>query len=183
MLVSAVLSIKNNDLDAQMPDFHKKIEKTIKKTWKGQAVKAEIFDVKKEGFTFPDRQLYYLKENGKKIGILVINKAYGCHIGGCDDVDESRMSISSTAYEDFYYAIFFNLDLTIKLVKVLEYDSEYGYEICAKRWLQQFVGNKGCDLQYMKDIDGISGATVSAQSIVSDIDNLCWLLSDFTFGN
>ncbi len=63
-------------------------------------------------------------------------------------------------------------------VKVLDYQSEYGYEICAKSWLRQFEGFKGCDLRYNStEVDAISGATVSARSIVEDISNLCWLLT------
>ena len=62
---------------------------------------------------------------------------------------------------------------------MLEYSSDYGYEISSKNWLKQFKGFTGCDLKYGgREVDVISGATVSGKSIVSDISNLCWLLQD-----
>ena len=181
ILATTFLCANQINLSAQLPNFHKKIKKMIKKTWKGENIDIKPLGTNYEKFSFPDRQLYTLKREEKSIGLLAINKAYGCHIDGCDDPSLERTDVSSSGYEDFYYAIFFNLNMTIKFVKVLEYDSEYGYEICGKRWLRQFEGHKGCDLKYEQDIDGISGATVSAQSIISDIANLCWLLSDFEF--
>ena len=37
---------------------------------------------------FPNRSFYTLMEKDSLMGILVINKANGCRIGGCDGVDE-----------------------------------------------------------------------------------------------
>ena len=63
-------------------------------------------------------------------------------------------------------------------VKVLDYQSEYGYEICAKNWLKQFIGKKGCEVNYGNDIDAISGATVSGNAIVTDVQMLCYFLDE-----
>jgi len=46
------------------------------------------------------------------------------------------------------------------------------YEICSKNWLKQFIGYQGNPLRYKADIDGISGATISANSITSDIQDV-----------
>jgi len=53
-----------------------------------------------------------------------------------------------------------------------------GCKQTAKSWLKQFVGRKGGDLKVDRQIDGISGATISVHSIVKEINKQQVLLSD-----
>ena len=69
----------------------------------------------------------------------------------------------------FDYLVTVNLAFEIEKVKVLKYRSEHGGEIASKKWLQQFTGYSTGELKYKKDISAISGATISASSITSDI--------------
>ena len=57
-------------------------------------------------------------------------------------------------------------------IKILKYRSEYGYEISNKGWLKQFYGKQKNHFEYRKDIDALSGATFSAQSLVNDINSI-----------
>lgn len=76
-------------------------------------------------------------------------------------------------YHDFTFVVFFNQDLSIKLVRVIEYGEEHGVEITNKRWLKQFVGKTAADhLMFRKNIDAISGATISGKSITEGINRL-----------
>ncbi len=178
-LLSSLIFAGNDPFVSNIPDFEKKIVKLIKKEWKGQNVEFHETDLEEDvQSAFQGRRIFRLTSGDSIIGFLVINKAYGCHEGGCEDAMAISNRVIDNSFEDFYYAIIFNKDLTIRYVKVLEYESEFGYEICGRRWLRQFVGGTGCELQYGKEIDGISGATVSAQSITFDIHNLCWIMSD-----
>jgi Na+-translocating ferredoxin:NAD+ oxidoreductase RnfG subunit len=69
--------------------------------------------------------------------------------------------------------VIFSHDLAILTVKVLVYREAYGGEIGSKRWLEQFTGKKnGRGMEYGKNIQGISGATISALSISSGIKKL-----------
>ena len=44
------------------------------------------------------------------------------------------------------------------------------YEISSKWWLSQFIGKKaGKDMKYKENIDALSGATISAQSITESL--------------
>ena len=52
----------------------------------------------------------------------------------------------------------------------MDYHSEYGYEITARSWLKQFQGLKGGKLRKGYEIDGISGATISVNSIIQSIN-------------
>jgi hypothetical protein len=47
-----------------------------------------------------------------------------------------------------------------------------------KGWLRQFIGITGCELDYGKDIDAISGATISASSLTIEIRKWCKFLED-----
>ncbi|KAA3627505.1 MAG: hypothetical protein DWQ02_19560, partial [Bacteroidetes bacterium] len=164
------MSLVTND---QMPDFQKKIHKMAGKQWKDLT-----FKIKKPALpeqierTLTGRQVYTVTSPDSLLGIMMINKALGCHIGGCDTPGNSSGDMLDSSFEKFYYAVIFDTNLVIRRIKVLQYESDFGYEICGKRWLRQFVGYKGCELEFNHHIDGISGATVSAQSITSDINNL-----------
>ncbi len=161
-------------VQSSMPDYptslDKKITKQISRLWKTVEIKKEVLHFKDSTLNIPDRSFYRLTSQDSLVGIMVINKAKGCHVGGCDGDGQNQM------YEYFYYMVIYNPDLTIKNVKVLQYEPEYGYEIAAKRWLRKFIGTNGCELRYGHEIDAISGATISGLSIVADVNNLCYLM-------
>jgi len=51
-------------------------------------------------------------------------------------------------------------------IEVLNYNENYGVEICNKRWLNQFKYiNTSSFFTFNNSIDGISGATLSVQRI------------------
>jgi len=80
-------------------------------------------------------------------------------------------AMSKTA--QFDYLVIFNKDLSVRQTKVLAYREEYGGEIGSRRWLSQFDGKSGDEtLAYQKNIDAISGATISARSMTIAMNNL-----------
>lgn len=178
--ISVFLIIGHEDRMTTFPDFRDKIEKLIHKQWKGWDVELKEVTLNEElGSGLSDRQVYRLNHQDSLLGFLVLSRAYGCHEGGCNDETSVADRVVDSSYEIFYYAVLFNREMNIELVRILQYESEFGYEICGKRWLGQFRGSNGCELEYGQQIDGISGATVSAKSITYDINNLCWIMSDF----
>ena len=67
---------------------------------------------------------------------------------------------------------FFLIWISNKRYKIFSYNEDYGYEIAARWFLKQFFEKKAGDkMSYNYDIDGISGATVSAKSVTNDIKN------------
>lgn len=72
-------------------------------------------------------------------------------------------------HDKFDYVMITNKDCKVQKVMVVRYRSEYGSEIASKKWLSQFIDFNGGTLRYGSDISAISGATVSAKSITSDI--------------
>ena len=87
---------------------------------------------------------------------------------------------SSKGKNDYFdYMVIFDKELMIKKVKVLVYRSTYGGEIMSRSWLKQFIGKtNGKEMTMNKDIDGISGATLSAPSITEGIKELSLLIAD-----
>lgn len=82
--------------------------------------------------------------------------------------------------EYFDYMVLFSDKMKIKKVVVLMYRSSYGGEIMSKSWLKQFIGKvKGEEMEFGKDIDGISGATISAPSITKGIKAVSLLMNDW----
>lgn len=73
----------------------------------------------------------------------------------------------------FDYVVLFNPDLSIKKTKILIYREDYGRQVGSQRWLKQFIGKRaGETLTYQEDIDGISGATISAKSMTMAVDRV-----------
>jgi Na+-translocating ferredoxin:NAD+ oxidoreductase RnfG subunit len=86
---------------------------------------------------------------------------------------------ASGRYEEFDYVVLCNSELKVKVVKVWKYRSSHGGAIAGKRWLKQFIGYKEGELRYGKDIQALSGATISGNSIVSDVQRVQKILHEF----
>ena len=155
----------------------KKINKIAAKVWKDKELELQSMEV-------PDSlrndlvSLSVIKSNGKTIGYACYSTAFGCRIGGC--AAPSNPNVQS--YETFDYIVVYGTDLKIKKVDIANYGGEYGYEICRPKWLSQFIGkNKGFELN--NNIDGISGATVSAKFLIDDLNVLGQKLEGLDFNS
>lgn len=104
--------------------------------------------------------VFRLTNNGNNIGFLVFSKAKG-------------------RFDYFEYFVLIDYSQKIKYVEIYNYISEHGYQICNKKWLSQFndftVDSK---FEYNNEISAISGATISGNSIVSDIKDILKLVND-----
>jgi len=96
-------------------------------------------------------------KNNKNLGFAVLSKGKG-------------------RFDDFDFIVIYNNNLVVKKVKVLKYISSRGAEICSNNWLKQFVNNSQKH-EYGKNIDALSGATISAQSIVNEINLINKIMS------
>ena len=81
-------------------------------------------------------------------------------------------------YESFDYLISVSGDFEVERVRILKYRSEHGGEIASKRWLQQFENYSSGELRYKKEISALSGATISAKSLVADIPKVLRILKE-----
>jgi len=72
-------------------------------------------------------------------------------------------------HDYFDYLLVTTNDYKVERVKIVQYRSEYGGQIASKRWLRQFENYSGGNLRYKKEITALSGATISAAALTSDI--------------
>ena len=55
-------------------------------------------------------------------------------------------------------------------IEILQYRENYGAEICSKKWLEKFINiSTNNYVEYNRSIDGISGATISVNSVKRDV--------------
>ncbi|MBC7697833.1 MAG: FMN-binding protein [Bacteroidia bacterium] len=81
-------------------------------------------------------------------------------------------------HEMIKYAVAINVDGSVKQVRVMDYVESYGYEVAENKWLQQFVGKTGSStIKLNKDIDNISGATLSSKHISDGVKRVMTLYS------
>jgi hypothetical protein len=98
----------------------------------------------------PGDCVHIIQKEGEVIGYRLLTQARG-------------------RFDLFDYAVIYNKDLTVLDVSVKVYRSSHGAAICQRSWLRQFEGYEGGELTLGKEINAISGATISATSMVADM--------------
>jgi len=142
----------------------KSIDKLVQKIWKTE-------DIKRVPIKVPDSlkhnlsDSYILLKDDQVLGYACYTTAYGCQVGGCAKSSDPN----AQAYETFDYIVIFDTNFSIKKVEIAQYPGAYGYQICRRSWLKQFTG-KTPNIELNKDVDGVSGATISAQFLVDDLN-------------
>lgn len=115
---------------------------------------------------------------GEDKGFAYIGRVNSCRSGGCSHASAPG-GMSNLAAEYFDYFILFDTDARVKSVRVFNYQATHGHGIMSRGWLRQFNGFRGeKKLEPGKNVDAISGATISVQSIIADIELRTKLLSD-----
>jgi hypothetical protein len=109
-----------------------------------------------------------------KNGFVYIGRVNSCRSGGCS---ANTDKISDQTSEYFDYFILFDAGCIVRLVKVYNYQATHGQEISSTAWLKQFIGyGSENSLNIGKNIDAISGATISVTAITYDIQDKTRLL-------
>ncbi|WP_165836057.1 FMN-binding protein [Marinifilum breve] len=163
LLVASIVLICGNANAKKYPKpIQKRIDKAIKSAFGAEEVKFE--DLPEASFditSFPGIQkvsVSKLINEGNEIGVAGFASSKGKN-------------------DLFDYLVLFDESMTIKKVVILVYRSSYGGEIMAKYWLKQFEGKyNGEQFEFNKDIDSISGATISAPAITNGIKSLSLLM-------
>jgi Na+-translocating ferredoxin:NAD+ oxidoreductase RnfG subunit len=111
-----------------------------------------------------------VKVNGIKKGIIYSGRVFTCSAGGCS-INTEENGIQRSEYFD--YMVIFSESLSIEKIHILSYQATHGMEITSGGWLKQFTGYNGDKrIESGRDIDTISGATISVESIIEDISRV-----------
>jgi len=109
------------------------------------------------------------------IGYSYIGRVYSCRPNRCINPNSTPFNQDNAEY--FLYFILLDTKARIQKVHIYDYQASRGHAIMAKSWLKQFNNYDGEKLlRYGKDIDAVSGATISATSLIKDINYLTPLL-------
>jgi len=144
----------------------KKVNKTIAKLWKGRALTLQEIGGENSIPCLGNSRLFAVLEQSSTLAYIYVGRVNSCRSGGCS------IDAGDAAVEFEYFDYFFVTDSLGKVlnVKVYNYRATHGHEIMGRGWLRQFVGYTGEEeLLYGRDIEAISGATVSANAINDDI--------------
>ena len=148
----------SSSVDSFPSALSKKINKVITKTWSLESPEIEKLSIDVEKYKKKNEfVLYKVSEANRTKGYVYLTQAKG-------------------RFDYFDYVILFNQDLEIDKVEVLVYRSDYGGEIASKNWLKQFLGMKKETKEYGKEINAISGATFSGNSITKGINEACEII-------
>jgi len=102
--------------------------------------------------------IYTLKKNREVIGYALLDNVLG-------------------KVQPITFLVLYDKSFNVTKVKVLKYREEYGGEVTNDNWTEQFKGkNKNSNFKIGEDIDGISGATISAKSIANGVKKLTLLI-------
>lgn len=146
----------------------KRINKRLDKFFEKEGYNKTPFQPS-DSISLKSNSYFYKVENASqtKKATLVIIIANGCRIGGCDvELEEGD------EFEQFFTYTLFNEEGNLIDIRILDYPSEYGYEVTSRWWLRQFSKNWGQYFEYSKNIDAISGATVSVKSMIREMNLL-----------
>ncbi|WP_372947033.1 FMN-binding protein [Mariniphaga sp.] len=148
------------------------LPRPVLKELNSQFGKDEFELVEKRLVNQPDtEEKFYLVETPGQPGIkayIHYGRVKTCRAGGCSLPGNSASVDFDSEYFDYF--ILFNVDFSVETVKVYNYQASYGHEISARGWLKQFEGFQGNrTLEVGKNIDGITGATVSVIAITDDV--------------
>lgn len=141
----------------------KREEKFLKGIFQ-EGSKAEAIITSDQDFSFfgsmiTGDRIYILKRQDEIIGYLMATRALG-------------------RYDYFDYLLAYGPDLTVRGLIITVYRSSHGAAVCQKKWLSQFEGYAGEDLTLGKEIDAVSGATISAASLVKDLKRCYQLMNE-----
>lgn len=150
---------------------HKKITKSIQKILKVDDFTLE--EIKGDSTWYINGKFFKVNQTEDLSNTVYIGRVNSCRAGGCSVYHESE----DGSYEYFDYLITFNKLKQVVGVKVFNYQATHGQEMTAKSWLKQFVGlEEESEFDVGKQIDAISGATISVYAITDDIKNVLFHL-------
>lgn len=153
----------------------KPLQKELVKKW--GLVNSELIEISDLSNQLVKEGKFFKPKSSNQIGFVFVGRVYSCRAGGCDN---SNSEIENSVFEYFDAYIIYDKNKVVQSVRVFNYQASHGHEITSKGWLKQFIGYNGQKTYEVgKDIDSISGATISVHAITDEINYITELLKHF----
>ncbi len=160
----------------QIPDYNpRSLQTNLKKiTGCDSYSKEELILRNLNSIEVENGKFYKISCAGENLAYVFIGRVNSCRVGGCS-IDRPH----SGEFEFFDYFTVYDTSFSVIQVSVYNYEASHGQEITAKGWLKQFVGyHAEAKLETGKNIDAISGATISVNGIVEDVKEKTQILEN-----
>jgi hypothetical protein len=155
--------------DSLIDQYHSKITRDVRKLNKLKKSIPIEFEPIYNSTNFLES--YKIKHNQDSHGLLFLKEVKSCNLNGCVAKEILNDNIGA---EYFDISVITDETLQIKSIRVLDYFSDYGYEISSRRYLAKFKGKNLCDISVEHpQVDGISGATISYDALISSLVDFC----------
>lgn len=129
-------------------------------------------------FTNSNKQLIKVKKSLQKTLALesVELRPVGTNVfeiwSGADKRGKVYLRTLTPKMESFDYFVAFDVNGRIIQLQILDYSSQYGTQITHPKWSGRFAGKKPKELVVGTNVDAISGATLSVNALVGDLNKL-----------
>ena len=166
MKISLILLIVSWLVQDDIDYSHKSLVREIQSFYSTDLSNLHRMDISGTG---PEQSGRYFSVKDQDLkGYVYVGRANSCRSGGCSN----GQSPAEGASEYFDYFILFDAGGVVRQVRVFNYQATHGHGITSRGWLKQFSGyDGGKRLEPGKDVDSISGATISVRSITAEVEN------------
>jgi hypothetical protein len=161
----------NWDENSYFEKYESKINKVIKKKLKLKDFSFEQIAIIDGPSTFLE-SYKIIDANSSSQLFMYCGTIVTCDLGGC--TASKYMKSDHEGKEYFDILIIADSMKMIKQMKVLNYFSDYGYEIASKSYLKKYYKHNICDFNVETyKVDAISGATISSNAINDALILIC----------
>lgn len=156
-----------------LANYKSKIKKQVKQLVDSDHNKTQLTNLNLE-FNNLEGYRVLAPDSELLVGYLFIKEVKACSLNGCTAKSVKVEDLSSEYYD---ISVLTDTDKRIISIKVLDYFSDYGYQITSKKYLRKYIDNQLCDFKMDQDIvDGVSGATISYNALITSLGEFCDLV-------
>ncbi len=140
--------------------FDKEVNLEVEKYFLPLKIRRNLENQVQQRFYTDFVYLYSVKENDKIIAYAILDNVLG-------------------KVQPITFLVIYDMDFSIKETKIIKYREEHGSEVQNDEWRRQFLGKTpDSKFQLDKDIDGISGATISVKSLIKGVKKTTLLIQN-----
>ncbi len=139
--------------DSVTPRQEKKIIKIAEKSWDERPLNIEQIALIDEFGQAIEGYYYKVSSQGNLIGWMA-----------------GRRILDN--YLNYFPVFLLDANFTVTKAAIVEMNTIRGAEISSRSWLKQFIGFSGEQIRYGKEINAVTGATLSGLSMVREVQEI-----------
>jgi hypothetical protein len=173
LLLLIIVTMAFGETSEPSPDFNpRSLHNSLKKiTGDENYHKEELAMQNPDSYGSMNGKFFRVICGSGNVFFVYLGRVNSCRASGCS------INAPLGEFEFFDYYTIYDSNYKVNQVRVYNYEASHGQEITARGWLKQFIGyQEGNFLEVGKNVDAISGATISVNGIVNDVKEKTVLL-------